>query len=202
MAATYDMREVDLSVAGSIASIVSLAFATFSGSTGLVVLGLVLTVVALLAKVRADRHRRAKEIPRAELIAEGNRLIRGASQLVVMFGRDLSWAGDYREAILEGAAKRRTFVICQQSDLPAFRHSAALLEASGARVITTRDDHGIRATLIDSDQRGGGFFFVANKQAAADGEHRYRCKTYDHREDDILITAMHRLFEDLRATGP
>jgi hypothetical protein len=195
------MRESDLSIVGSIASIVSLVLATLIGSAGFVVLGLTCVVVGLLAQIRSSRHRRPRELPRAALIAEGNRLIRGASQLVVMFGRDLSWATDYREAILEGVAKRRVFVICQESDLPAFRDSAALLESSGARVIRTKDDLGIRATLIDSDQRGGGLLFVASKQAVPNGEHRYRCKIYDYSEDDILIIAMHRLFADLRASA-
>ena len=195
------MRERNLSIAGNIASVVSLAWAAMSGNAGLVVVGLALVIMTLAAQLLANRERRPRELPRAELIAEGNRLIRGASHLVVMFGRDLSWATDYREAILEGAAKRKTFVICQESDLPAFLGSVALLEGSGARVIRTRDDLGIRATLIDSDQRGGGFLFVANKQAVSNGEHRYRCKTYDYLEDDILITAMHRFFEELRTSA-
>lgn len=195
------MREEHLTVGGNIASIVALLLWAASARSGLVVVALTVLVVTLFVQVRANRHRRPRELPREELIKEGNSLIRRASQLVVMFGRDLSWARDYGEAIRGSAGRRKVFVICQDSDLAAFRDSADLLERSGARVIRTKDDLGIRATLIDSDQRGGGFFFVASKHAASDGEHRYRCKTYDYKEDDILIVAMHRLFEGLAGPG-
>jgi hypothetical protein len=195
------MRDEHLSVAGNIASIVAIVPWAASTKSGWAIAALTGLVITLVLQLRASRHRRPRNFERHELIAEGNKLIRQASQLVVLFGRDLSWARDYQEAIQGSGGRRRVFVICQDSDLADFQTSAELLERGGARIIRTKDDLGIRATLIDSDQQNGGFLFVASKKASNDGRHRYSCKTYDYKEDWTLIVAMHRLFQSLAGSS-
>lgn len=194
-------RDTLIGIIGAIASLAGLVATLFPQSTLTISLSAVVMAGMAVYFAKLWWRTRPKRVKRGKLIEQGNKLIRDASQLVVMFGRDLSWANDYQDAILGSHRGCEIYVICQRSPLPEYVHRADVLRKCGATIIETDDDLGIRATLVDANQNGGGHLLIASKDADHEsGQHSYRCKLYTHKEDATVIHAFHCLFLKLRAS--
>jgi hypothetical protein len=145
-------------------------------------------------------RRAPTRIGRDALIRTGNKLIREAKREVVMFGGDMSWAGDYEEAIRATRdSGKRVRIIYPNSTAKKVVRNIEILRAAGAHLISTPTDSGLRAMLVDPDDQRDAMFFVASRTLHTDGvpvgpgdqgsetNYKYIAKVYGMRNDWVLI---------------
>jgi len=130
-------------------------------------LALVLVIVFIFLFVWLRRFARN---PRAVINKEGliraaRQHIESASNKVVIFSNDLSWANDYADALRSRIlASCEVIVLHKHSIVPRVTQNAKLLRDLGAKVIELDSDHRLRATLIDPDDPDTARLFVAHKR--------------------------------------
>lgn len=150
------------------------------------------------------------KIGRDAMIATGRRLIDGAKKEVVLFGSDMSWAGDYAEIIQTVTSRgKKVKVLYPLSNATKVVENANVLRRAGAELITTPIDSGLRGMLVDADDPTDVLLFIATRtlrkgappvkpgEAGNESTYKYIGKIYDIRHDHLLIKATTKVVEVL-----
>lgn len=142
-----------LTAAGSVASITALAIVLVANSSGAVrwitaAVGVIL--VALAAALFVTWGRRST-VAWAEMIALLNSMIESASQEIVIFGGDLSWADGCEESIREAVGRGRdvTVVAQKRTGTEVAKNQEVVLRA-GASCFVSPIDTGVRGVAVDA----------------------------------------------------
>ena len=101
----------------------------------------------------------------------GENIIRGTMQTLVMFGGDMSWAGDYAPAIRNVTDAGKTVVIVYPDSQAAHViANANRLQAEGAKLNPISEDTGLRGFLVDPQSRKAARFWLATRRLKKRGE--------------------------------
>jgi len=115
-------------------------------------------IIALLAINILISFMTRNKFSKARLIKKTIFLMRNATENIVMFGGDLSWAEDYEDVIKELTGDGKTvIVIFPFSKISNFSRNASTrfdtnvlkLKMAGAIIYYTENDHNLRCTIID-----------------------------------------------------
>lgn len=132
---------------------------------------LIIGVVTVCVVAIRSRQPQARTTKRDEMMTTGEGIIRGTMRTLVMFGGDMSWAGDYSPAIKEVTDKGKTVVIIYpKRQGPHAKANADLLEAQGARLNPISEDTGLRGFLVDPHERKDARFWLATRRLKKQGE--------------------------------
>lgn len=136
---------------------------------------------------------------REELAASANDLIKSADRHIMLFGRDLSWADVYSDAIRERVdAGIEVEVFAEKPKTDKAKSSIKTLEKAGASVKLLKIDLGIKFTMIDYHEVGVARFMITSKERNPTGSKRrfnYKCEIHDGRESTVLLNSLTRLYK-------
>jgi len=136
---------------------------------------------------------------REELASSAIDLIGNADRHIMLFGRDLSWADVYSDAIGERVeAGIEVEVFAERPKTDKAKKSIKLLEKVGAKVKLLKIDLGMKFTMIDYYEVGVARFMIASKERNPAGSSRrfnYKCEIHDGKESTVLWTSLTRLYQ-------
>lgn len=193
--------------AGALSSIVALFLALDSLSVGI---GLVLTIGVTTAVVSSflARQKPLPVVGRDEMIETGNRLVRGAKTKVLMFGGDMSWADDYKDAISSVTDEGKDVeVVYERSQASKVVENANTLNHAGADLSPVEIDCGIRGILVDPGQPMDSVLYIATRslkegrpevkvgRPGKEENYNYVAKVYRYQEDWLLIRTVKKLYD-------
>lgn len=127
-------------------------------------------------------------------------LIKSADRHIMMFGRDLSWAETYADAIkdrIEAGVQIEVFAEDPQTAIA--KKSSELLKNIGANVYHLDRDTGVKLTLIDYQTTDCSRFMLAFKERknfGAKGERfSYHCEIHNAKDSFVMWNTFVRLYE-------
>jgi membrane protein implicated in regulation of membrane protease activity len=190
----------------AVASIVGLIALLVGGLPALwqVLLAVLLIVTVALVVVASIQARKpqVRTTKREEMIEKGKEIISGTMSTLVMFGGDMSWAGDYSPAIKAITdAGKKVVVVYPESKAHNVKGNAELLEKNGAVLKPIEKDTSLRGFLVDPDSNDGGRFWLARRRlkkqgkssppgVAGGGDYEYVTQEFRASEDPIVIEAL------------
>ena len=136
---------------------------------------------------------------RDELTASAIDLIKSADRHIMLFGRDLSWAEVYSEAIGERVDSGiEVEVFAELPKTEKAKESIKTLENVGAKVRLLNIDLGMKFTMVDHHEIGVARFMIVAKERNPAGSTRrfkYKCEIHDGRESAVLWNSLTRLYQ-------
>lgn len=187
----------------SIAEITILAF----GSIG------VLAMFFLNSKDKVDKSDNSFliKINREGLIKKGLGLASNAKKMVVMFGSDMSVAQEYERTIRKLTSEgKEVLVIFEESRAGGVVNNTKILKNSGATLIKTSLDTGIRGMLIDPEDQSS-ILFITDRQPkpnkneqlvegnkSSDSKNDYFFRIYNKIDDEVLIKGVYSFSKHLK----
>lgn len=200
-----------LQVVGALASIIGvlLSLRTEPGlgtALALLIGGGVAAVI--IASVMSRRG--LQSVGRDAMIQTGRRLIRDVKTEAIMFSGDMSWAGDYEEAIRSATSSgKRVRVLYPQSDAAKVRRNAQILKDAGAELLPTPVDSGLRALLVDPGDSKDALLYVATRTLrrgaipvqvgdhGSESTYEYIAKIYTMDREWVIIQAARKICDVL-----
>jgi len=143
-----------------------------------------------------------RQLEQNSLDALATSLIKSASRNIALFGRDLSWAERYSEAIKNQAkAGIEVEVFSESPRTDLSKSSSKILENAGAKVYHSDRDHGLRVILIDHHDSRCSRLMVVFKERTnrLGGDHFiYNCEIHNTKDSWIMWNTFTRLYELIR----
>lgn len=206
--------EKNINLIAAFASILSLALTALSifvpaASINFVAFGSMVVLVYLYYRLTKSTAVKMSVVGKEELIKIARNHINSASKKIILFSNDLSWVHDYAESLRKKIGEGcQVWVLHKKSTSATVNNNAEVLRNMGAQLIELKDDHRIRATLIDPDDMDTAILFVANKRrisgsatlveagrSGTDKDFHYECAVYQSGADKMLVRALARLAE-------
>jgi hypothetical protein len=142
------------------------------------------------------------EVGKEKLTASTVELIKAADRNIIMFGRDLSWANIYSDAIREKVGEGvEVEVFTKKPDSEFWENNILILEQAGARVYRLAIDPGIKLTMIDHEDLSVARFMISTKERRAMGAeepYKYICEIHDAKDSRVLWNTLKRFYESFK----
>jgi hypothetical protein len=151
------------------------------------------------------------QVQRRALIDTGVRLIHMAKNKVIMFGSDMSWAGDYEESIrFLTSHGKEVIVLYAISQATGVLRNVEILKTAGANLISVPSDSGIRGMLIDPNDHDDALLYTAYRrlkpsativkegEKSSEQNYEYYARIYDVKHDWLIIRAITKYSEALQ----
>lgn len=201
---------------GAVASIVGLiGLLSARPAIGIALASLVLAGVFGVIVASVMSRGAPKRVGRGAMIATGRRLIQNVKQEAIMFGGDMSWAGDYEDAIRAAASRGKTVrVVYPRSNAHKVRHNEQILTDAGAELCPTPADSGLRALLVDPEDPKDALLYVVTRtlrrgavpvelgEHGSESNYEYVAKVYDMNRDWVIIQAAKKVCSVLLVASP
>jgi hypothetical protein len=192
-----------LSWLASVSSII--AMMAKSGNTVLFGVVAVAGVTAILWRQTTSR-REPEVVGRPAMIQTAQRLIADVKHEAILFGGDMSWAGEYRTAVYTATSRgKRVTAVFPENDSPRVRDNASILKGVGATLLPLPKDLGLRAILIDPDDSRDAMVYIASRnlrtgsvpvragERGTPENYHYLAKVYTLGADWPIVDAVRRL---------
>lgn len=139
------------------------------------------------------------EVNKSELTQSAIKLISSANKHIMLFGRDLSWAGRYSEAIKERINKGiKVEVFAEIPRTKRAIENVQMLEELGVRVRKISIDFGIKFTMVDYQDPSTARLMILYKERNPKStvqDFRYTCEIHDGKESMVLWMSLKRLYQ-------
>lgn len=142
------------------------------------------------------------EVGKERLTRSAIELIKSADRNIILFGRDLSWAKNYSDAIKEKVvAGVKVEVFSKSPESEYWKENILILEQVGAKVYQLTIDPGIKLTMIDHEDLSVARFMISTKERrpmGAEEPYKYICEIHDAKDSRVLWNTLKRFYESFK----
>lgn len=140
-----------------------------------------------------------KKVGKQELTDRAINLILSSSKNIMLFGRDLSWAETYSDALkkqIESGVKVEVFSEVPESKIA--KNNFEILSDIGIKLYQFNYDIGVKFTMIDNDDSRLSRFMIAYKEKGKENipnDFSYHCEFHNARSSRVMWLTLNRLYK-------